>query len=291
MYKEFYKLSAKPFQMTPDHHFYYDSSAHHKAFSYLQYGMQQDEGFIVVVGDIGSGKTLLIQKLIAGINDEHYVIAQLASTNLNPVELLQFIAASFGLQYSGHSKAELLHNLQLFFTKCILEGKRIILIVDEAQNLPADALEELRMLSNFQNKGRALLQTFLLGQNNFLETIQLPQFEQLRQRIVVSCQLTALNRTEMAAYIEHRLTHSGWSGNLIFTERAYDKIFTFTDGIPRRINVLCDRLLLQGALEQQHEIDDNTVILIAGERNEEVGSRKPKSNTQESSRKKKKKKR
>ena len=165
------------------------------------------------------------------------------------------VAASFGLAYQRVGKATLLTSLESFFRACVREGKRVLLVVDEAQNLPRRSIEELRMLSNFQLDGRALLQSFLLGQREFRSTMRSEGFEQLRQRVIAAYHLKPLRFDETRGYIEHRLLTAGWQGDPLITDETYDGIYKFTEGVPRRINTLCDRLLLFGCLEELHTID------------------------------------
>ena len=186
MYEAFYNLSTKPFQLSPDPRFFFDSSVHKRAMSYLRYGLSQGEGFIVVTGGIGTGKTTLARNLFSELNQEEILAAQLVTTKLNPDEVLKMISSAFGLPYEGLSKASLLKQFESFLKKCEFQNKRVLLIVDEAQNLPAETVEELRMLSNYQTNNRSLIQTFLLGQEEFRRTIQSSGMEQMRQRIIAS---------------------------------------------------------------------------------------------------------
>ncbi len=265
MYEAFYKLSAKPFQLSPDPRFFFGSRAHKRAMSYLRYGLTQGEGFIVITGDIGTGKTTLVRTLFEELSQENIVAAQLVTTQLDADDMLRMVAASFGLEQEGVSKATLLKNLEAFLVARTREGKRVLLVVDEVQNLPRRTLEELRMLSNFQIGERALLQSFLLGQEEFREILQSDGMEQLRQRVIAASHLSPLGRDETKAYIEHRLQLVGWKNDPHFTDEAFEEIHHYTDGIPRRINTLCDRMLLFGFLEEAHEINANTVRYVTDE--------------------------
>src|SRR5262245_23460072 len=207
MYEAFYKLSGKPFQLNPDPSFFFASRGHKRAMSYLQYGMHQGEGFIVITGEIGAGKTTLIHGLLEQIDPKRLVAAQLVSTQLDADDLLRAVATAFGLPASTADKARLLAELEAFLVSLVPQRKRALLIVDEAQNLSGRAVEELRMLSNFQLGNQGLLQSFLVGQPELRTLMQLPQMQQLRQRVTASYHLGPMDRSETQAYVEHRLRH------------------------------------------------------------------------------------
>lgn len=270
MYESFYKLSAKPFQLSPDPKFFFGSQGHKRAMSYLRYGLTQGEGFIVITGGVGTGKTTLVRTLFADLAKENIIAAQLVTTHLQPDDTLRMVAASFGLAHEGASKAAILKNLETFLMARAREGKRVLLVVDEAQNLPVESLEELRMLSNFQTSGRTLLQSFLLGQNEFKATIQSDKVEQLKQRIIAAYHLEPLGAEETRAYIEHRLSLVGWDNDPEITAEAHEAIFEATGGVPRRINTFCDRLLLFGYLEELHTLDEKQVQDVNKELNQEA---------------------
>jgi len=274
MYETFYKLRDKPFQLGPDPRFFFGSRSHKRAMAYLRYGLNQGEGFIVITGDIGTGKTTLMRTLFTDLVRENVVAAQLVTTQLEADDMLRMVSASFGLAHEGISKAGLLKNLETFLAARAREGKRVLLVVDEAQNIPVRSLEELRMLSNFQTGDKALLQSFLLGQAEFRHTLQSDGMEQLRQRVIAAYHLDPLDADETQSYIEHRLRRAGWTGDPTFTDAAYAAIHQATGGIPRRINTFCDRLLLYGFLEEIHEIDGETVAAV----DEELRQETPRSN-------------
>jgi putative secretion ATPase (PEP-CTERM system associated) len=271
MYESFYSLSGKPFQLSPDARFFFNSSGHNRAMAYLRYGLRQGEGFIVITGGIGTGKTMLVSNLFSELSDENVVAAQLVSTQIDENEVLRMISASFGLAHENLSKAALLRNLEAFFRARRAEGRRVLLVVDEAQNLPQRSIEELRMLSNYQEDGQALLQSFLLGQLELKQTLQGPGMEQVRQRIIAGYHLRPLDRQELQAYVEHRLALVGWRNDPSISDGAFDAIFAATGGVPRRVNNLCDRLLLFGSLEEVHEIEDSHVQTVVEEMAQEVG--------------------
>lgn len=263
MYAEFYNFKARPFQLTPDPRFYFDSATHKKAMAYLTYGLAQGEGFIIITGEIGAGKTTLVGHLFDELDRDQYVAAKVVTTQLGADDLLRLVASGFGINTEGADKALLLQRIQRFLVNRYHEGKRVLLIVDEAQNLPKASLEELRMLSNFQEDDRALLQSFLLGQPEFREKwAHDPELEQLRQRIIATHHLEPMTREETEGYITHRLERVGWEGDPAFTKDAFDRIFDYTDGVPRRLNTLMSRVLLLGSIEELHEITGATVTEV-----------------------------
>lgn len=259
MYEAFYKLRGKPFQLNPDPRFFYGSKGHRRAMAYLEYGLNQGEGFIVITGEVGAGKTTLVRNLFKKLESENVIAAQLVSTQLDADDLLSSVAGAFGLAFEGIAKAGLLKKLEAFLISCHHQGKRALLIVDEAQNLTPRAVEELRMLSNFQSGEKSLLQSFLLGQPEFRYTLQSDDMQQLRQRVTASYHLGPMDLEETRAYIEHRLKTVGWISDPAFDEGTFAAIHQFTGGIPRRINTLCDRLLLLGFLEERHELNAASV--------------------------------
>ncbi len=265
MYEKYFGLSGRPFQLSPDPRFFYESQGHKRAMSYLRYGLAQGDGFIVITGQAGTGKTTLVKSLFEELDSSNIVAAQLVTTNLNADETLRIVAASFGLAHEGVSKTVVLKNLETFFYARAREGKRILLIVDEAQNLPLASLEELRMLSNFQIGGKVLFQCFLLGQEGFRKSLQSKKLEQFRQRVIAAHHLEPLELEETRHYIEHRLHLVGWTDRPGFSEEAYASIYENSGGIPRRINTFCDRLLLFAYLEELDQLDLSQVKEVADE--------------------------
>jgi len=272
MYEPFYHLSGKPFQLSPDPSFFYESRVHRRAYAYLEYGLYQGEGFIVITGEVGAGKTLLVHNLLAHLNADQVVAAHLVSTQLDADDLLRAVAAALGLSAKGTDKGSLLAELEQFLHQLSAEGKRALLVIDEAQNLTPRAVEELRMLSNFQQGGKALLQSFFIGQPELRRILQGPDMQQFRQRVIASYHLSPLDRVETQAYIQHRLRQVGWTGDPKLEDDAYDAIFGYTEGIPRRINLLCNRLLLSGFLNEKHVLDAVDVETTSGEIDEELGA-------------------
>jgi general secretion pathway protein A len=265
MYSEFYKLNGKPFQLSPNPRFFFGSSGHQKAMAYLQYGLHQGEGFIVITGDVGTGKTTLIGYLFGQLDSAKYLAAKLVTTQLEADDTLRMVAATLGVDSRSLDKTTLLRNFEHFLLENQRQGRRVLVVVDEAQNLPMKSLEELRMLSNFQGNEGTAVQFCLVGQPQFRDMLSTDDLLQLRQRVVAAYHLGPLSAEETKAYIEHRLQLVGWHADPVFGEAAYDRIHHFTGGIPRQINVLCDRLLLCGMLDDLHEIDAAVVNRVAAE--------------------------
>jgi general secretion pathway protein A len=265
MYRSFYGFRVKPFQLKPDANFFFGSKGHNRAMAYLEYGLAQGEGFIVITGDVGAGKTTLVRNLFRKLESDKVLAAQIVNTHLESDDMLRLVAAAFGLPYENLGKAALLIKLEQFFRKCYQEGKRALLVVDEAQNLSPRTVEELRMLSNFQTEDKPLLQTFLLGQPEFRKTLLSADMQQLRQRVTATYHLGPMDLPETRSYIEHRLTTAGWKGDPSFDEEAFEAIYGYAAGIPRRINAVCDRLVLMGCLEQLHHFGEAEVSEVVSD--------------------------
>ena len=272
MYEEFYNLTGKPFQLSPDPSFFFGSRGHKRAMAYLEYGVEQAEGFIVITGEVGAGKTTLVRNLFEGLNRNEVIAAQLVSTQLEADDMLRAVCSAFGLEFRGN-KAERLLALESFLLDCQRKGKRCLLVVDEAQNLPPAAVEELRMLSNFQTSSGSLLQSFLVGQPEFRSTLQSPSMRQLRQRVIATYHLGPLDEEETRDYIKHRLQRVGWQNDPEFSNEAFEALHEYAAGVPRRINTVCDRLLLMAFLEELHFIDSDTVQEVINELDQDFGVR------------------
>ncbi|MDQ6679838.1 MAG: XrtA-associated ATPase [Pseudomonadota bacterium] len=270
MYEAFYGLSSKPFQLNPDPSFYFGSKQHRRAKAYLDYGVSRNDGFIVITGEIGAGKTTMLRSLLDSLAGSNVVAGHLVTTQLDAEDTLRMVAAAFGLRAVDVPKAELLSSLEAFLITHTSQGRRCLLVVDEAQNLTARAVEELRMLSNFQLGNQALLQSFLVGQPEFREILQRPEMEQFRQRVAATCHIGPLDQKETQAYIEHRLKCAGSEGKPDFEPSAFEAIFSASRGIPRRINSVCDRLLLLGFMEGSTHLSLENVNEVVREFAEEA---------------------
>ncbi|WP_448556437.1 XrtA/PEP-CTERM system-associated ATPase [Thalassotalea montiporae] len=270
MYESYYGFTERPFQLSPDPRFFFASKHHQRALSYLQYGLDQKEGFIVITGPIGTGKTTIARNLMSNLPEANIVAAQLVTTKLNPEELLELVIAEFRINYQGDSKAEMLKAIEQFLVTLHEQGKRALLLVDEAQNLPAETVEELRMLSNFQLDNQPLIQSFLLGQEELKGIIQAPNMEQFRQRIIASAHLRPLTVEEVENYIKHRLQLAGCDKEELFSEQTYALIHEKTLGVPRKINIFVDRILLFGFLEELPSIDVDAINAVAEEMGAEL---------------------
>jgi putative secretion ATPase (PEP-CTERM system associated) len=270
VYEAFYHLRAKPFSLNPDPRFFYGSKGHKRAMAYLEYGLSLREGFIVITGEVGAGKTMLVRNLFKKLEHEDVVAAQIVSTQLDADDMLRSVASAFGLEQEGLNKASLLKKLESYLLSIVRQGKRALLVVDEAQNLSPRAVEELRMLSNFAHANEPLLQSFLLGQPEFRITLQSEELQQLKQRVIASYHLAAMDAAETRAYIQHRLDLVGWQGDPTITDEAYKLVHEFTGGIPRKINTLCDRLMLLGYLSEKHTFDRAEVQEVIDDLGQEV---------------------
>jgi general secretion pathway protein A len=272
MYESYYGLEAKPFQLRPDPRYFYNSKGHRRAMAYLDYGLEQGEGFIVITGEVGAGKTTLLRGLFERLPAGQVNAAQIVNTGLDADDMLRMVSASFGLPFEGLSKASLLTQIEAMLRHVDSQGRRSLLAVDEAQNLEPPALEALRMLSNIQTSDKALLQTFLLGQPEFRATLTAPRMEQLRQRVSATYHLGPIDAADTRAYIEHRLRTAGWKGIPAITEDAFLAIHEASGGIPRRINTLCERMLLLGYLEQVQCFDETHVATVLDDLVDEADS-------------------
>ena len=270
MYTDFYKLKALPFQLTPDPRFFYASKVHNSAMAHLTYGLSQGEGFIIVTGEVGAGKTTLVGHLLSSLDPERYVAAKIVTTQLGADDMLRMVCSAFGIETEKTTKATLLQRFERFLHQNHSAGRRAVLLIDEAQNITVQALEELRMLSNLVVGNQPPLQCFLLGQPQFRTIIASPDLDQLRQRVIASYHLGPLGPSETRSYIEHRLELAGWQRDPEIASGAYERVHAHTGGVPRMINVLCSRLLLFAYLEEKHEIDGDDVDAVADEYSKET---------------------
>ena len=263
MYEHFYKLKAEPFRLSPDHRFCFNHQSYAKAKAYMQYAFERAEGFVMVTGRPGTGKSTLVNDLVDTLSSSGAKVAKLVSTQLEASDLLRMVAHSFGMQTENLDKATILQRLDKLLMSHHNDGRRALLIIDEAQDLSPSAMEELRLLTNLQLNSQPLMQIFLLGQEELRSLVQSPGMEQVQQRLVAACHLEQLKEDETKAYIIHRLEQVGWQGDPAISNTVYPIIFRFTAGIPRRINQICSRLFLHGSVEGSHKLgveDVRTVI-------------------------------
>ncbi|WP_321371012.1 XrtA/PEP-CTERM system-associated ATPase [uncultured Desulfuromusa sp.] len=258
MYTEFFGLSAKPFDLLPNPKFLYLSKGHRKALSYLQYGVQENAGFTLLTGEVGSGKTTLLRDIINKISAD-VTLSMIFNTRVDGHQLVAMINTDFGLQTEGKDKVQLITELNDFLLEECTSNRQPIIIIDEAQNLSEEGLEEIRLLSNLEADNFKMVQIILVGQPELKQIIAKPSLRQLRQRISISCHLNPLNREETEEYIYHRLATVGSRDCVTFLEGVFDAIFRFSGGVPRLINLICDFLLLSAFVEESREIDMDLV--------------------------------
>jgi len=258
MYTAFFNLTEKPFELLPNPKFLFLSKGHKKALSYLQYGIQERAGFTLLTGEVGSGKTTLLRNIIKDLGPKT-TMAMVFNTQVETAQLLAMINEDFGLEVEGKDKVALLRDLNDFLVEENSKGQRPIVIIDEAQNLSQESLEEIRLLSNLEFDSFKLLQIILVGQPELRQIIAQPSLRQLRQRISISCHLGPLSREETKDYIFHRLEIAGNREALIFNSNVVDLIYEFSSGGPRLINVICDFLMLSSFVEEEHEISEDLV--------------------------------
>lgn len=249
MYEAFFNLRMKPFELVPDPRFMFLSRSHKKALTYLDYGIREKAGFILLTGDVGSGKTTLLRNLLNNHN-EKIVLAKLFNTCVNSDQLLAMINDDFGLVTQGKDKISLLRDLNEFLVQQFAAGRQPVLIIDEAQNLSSELLEEVRMLSNLETSDSKLLQIILAGQPELRMVLASQELLQLRQRISINCNLSALSRVETEQYIRHRLNVAGNADAAFFEPETFDIIHRYSHGIPRLINIICDFLFLSAFAEE-----------------------------------------
>jgi putative secretion ATPase (PEP-CTERM system associated) len=262
MYTTFFNLTCNPFQLTPDPEFLFLSKEHKKALTYLRYGISSNTGFILVTGEIGTGKTTLIRQLLKELKKD-IKVARVNNTLVNSEQLISMINDDFGIKTKGKDKTEMLRDLSDFIIRQYAQGFRTALIIDEAQNLSSKLLEEIRLLSNLETDKAKLLQIILAGQPELKQNLAVPELRQLRQRINISCHINPLGRDETEEYIRHRLEIAGNRAAVTFLDGALDDIYSLTRGIPRLINIFCDFLLLAAFTEETKEISASLIKEVA----------------------------
>jgi len=260
MYEQYYSLTEPPFSLTPDPKYFYRSESHHRAFELLQYAIQRREGFMVVYGDIGTGKTTLCRAVLGAIGN-HVYTALLLNPFLNELELLKGILCDFGIAApSGRSKQDLITELSAFLISVLEKNGRAVVLLDEAQNIPMATLEQIRIISNLETNKEKLLQIVMVGQLELVDLLSKPELRQLHQRISMTCELTPLSADEASEYIRHRLTiASGGKSRVAFTPDGLKEIYRYSGGIPRLINLIADRSLLAGMALSTNSVEKRVV--------------------------------
>ncbi len=259
MYEKFYAFKEEPFRLSPDSRLCFRHGSYRKAKAYMHYALHRGEGFVMVTGRPGTGKSTLINDLVLELANSNVQFSKLTSTQLEADDLLRLVVLDFGLDGSVDNKAMLLHRLNTYLQRLHHEGRRPLLIIDEAQDLSASALEELRLLTNLQQNNQPLLQIFLVGQEELRDLVMSRRLEQLHQRIVAACHLNPLDEETTREYILHRLHHVGWKEDPELDEAVFPYIHKYSLGIPRLINLICSRLLLHGMVEELHRLGEEDV--------------------------------
>ena len=272
MYESFYGLNTDPFRLTADHRFCFNHPGYVRAKGSVQYALYRAEGFVMITGRPGTGKTTLAADLMASLSPSRHRIGHIVSTQLDDGDLLRMVAYAFGLDIQEPHKANLLMRLMAFLAEQHLQGMRSVLIIDEAQGLPPKALHELRRLSDLQHGTHPLLQIVLLGQEGLREMMRTPEMEPIHQRLVAAWHLEPLGPEDTIRYVRHRLEQAGWHGDPGFAPGVLPVVHTFSEGIPRRINLICSRLMLYAFLHEAHTITaDDAQRVVAELADSELG--------------------
>src|SRR6516162_2040873 len=254
VYLDYYGLTEPPFDITPNPRFLFYSAKHREAFNHLLYGIRERKGFVQLTGEVGAGKTTLCRAMLEQL-DSHFATALILNPVMSPDELMKAVAVEFGLPVNGLDKLDTLAVINQFLLRLVEQGKDAVLIIDEAQDLTDELLEQVRLLSNLETDNRKLLQIILMGQPELRDRLNNPRLRQLRQRITVRYHLLPLNRQEIGHYVQHRLQVSGGTGNPAFTRAALWRVHRYTQGVPRLVNAVCDKALLAGFVQQRERID------------------------------------
>jgi len=270
MYEAFYQLSADPFRLSPDPEFSFQHRTYRKAMTYMLHALQRAEGFIMITGQPGTGKTTLVGDLVSTLKSDQIAVAKIVSAQLTANDLLNLVAYSFNLDPDGGSKAKVLHLIEDFLKQEHQQGRRSLLIVDEAQGMSAEALEEVRLLTNIMDGNRQLLQIFLVGQEELQDTVKTHALVQLHQRLIAATHLEPLDTDDTRAYIKHRLRCVGWKGDPLLSTETYEHIQQYSHGIPRQINQICSRLFLHGSIEEKHRLGIADIKVVVEELQQEL---------------------
>jgi len=269
MYEAFYQLNADPFRLSPDPGLSFQHRTYRKAMTYMLHALQRAEGFIMITGQPGTGKTTLVSELVSTLSSDQISVAKIVSAQLSANDLLDLVAYSFNLDPEGCSKAKVLFQLEEFLKQEHQQGRRSLLIIDEAQGMGPEALEEVRLLTNIMAGNRQLLQIFLVGQEQLQDTVNTSSLEQLHQRLIAATHLEPLDTDDTRAYIKHRLRCVNWQGNPLISTETYDRIRRCSHGIPRQINQICSRLFIHGCIEEKQRLGIADLKIVVNELRQE----------------------
>lgn len=269
MYERFYHLRADPFALSPNPGFCYPHASYKKARNYLRFGLSRGEGFLLITGKPGTGKTTLVKDLLMDLEMTRYRMSTLVSTQLNADDLLRSVVFSFGLSLENENKATLIQRLHRYLSNRRHNNLHTLLIVDEAHDLSEQALEELRLLTNLESDNKPLLQVFLVGQPQLFDVINRQSMDQFRQRVTAAACMQPLGQEDVVEYIEHRLSLVGWEHDPDIEQEVYKFIHQYCEGIPRQVNQVCSRLLLHGFAEDKHSLDMEDMVCVIDELAEE----------------------
>lgn len=259
VYLDYYGLSEPPFDITPNPRFLFYSAKHREAYNHLVYGIRERKGFVQLTGEVGAGKTTLCRAMLEQLDGDHFATALILNPVMSPDELMKAIALEFGLPVNGLDRLDTLAVINQFLLQLTESGKDAVLIVDEAQDLTDELLEQVRLLSNLETDNRKLLQIVLMGQPELRDRLNNPRLRQLRQRITVRYHLLPLSRPEVNQYVQHRIHLCGGNGVPAFTSPALWRVYHYSKGIPRLVNAICDKALLAGFVAQQERINFSLV--------------------------------
>ena len=269
VYKSIYNLDGQPFRLGPDHNFSFGHQTYDDAKSYLKYAISEGEGIVAITGAPGTGKTTLIASLISELDLDQVHVGVVTNVQLDSSNLLDMVIDAFSLNLDRSDNVSAMQGFKLYLRHQYEKGRRVILIVDEAQGLTPELLEELRLFSNLQHQTNLLLQIFLVGQEPLMDIITSPGMEQLHQRLIAAAHLKPLSFEQTIDYVVHRLCHVGWKNDPSLTDESLSLVHKFSDGVPRRINLICHRLFLHAGLKEKHEISGGDALNVIVELHKE----------------------
>jgi type II secretory pathway predicted ATPase ExeA len=262
VYKSVYNLEGQPFRLSPDYRFSFGHQTYVDAKSYLKYAISEGEGIVVITGAPGTGKTTLISSLISELDHNQAQVGVVTNVQLDSNNLLDMIIDAFSLTLDRSDNNSAMQGFKLYLRHQCEKGRRVILIVDEAQGLTAELLEELRLFSNLQHNTQLLLQIFLVGQEPLMDIVRSPGMEQLHQRLIAAAELKPLDFEQTIDYVVHRLSCVGWKNDPSFSDEAFNLVYKFSAGVPRRINLICHRLFLHAGLNNKHELAGGDALQV-----------------------------